>query len=239
MMNGVIGMATAARRSVDTEQMHAADTIIPTRPRSAGDHQRHLDLARRKAATPTLRALPFSVTACIAGVVDLMRPLAREKGIALCAELVPSVVPVVGDDGRLRQVLVNLVGNAIKFTDAGRVTVRLRARRSGGTVKLAIVVADTGIGIPENRQEQIFDSFTQADGDITRRFGGTGLGLTISRLLAQEMGGGISLRSRAGAGSVFRLAPAAGGRDLARSPCADPGATAHRDRAAAGSGGRG
>ncbi|HPE25407.1 MAG TPA: ATP-binding protein [Albidovulum sp.] len=206
-MNGVIGMAELLRDGPLTpEQMHAADTIIDSGRALLAIINDILDLARLQSGKPTLRALPFSVTACIAGVVDLMRPLAREKGIALCAELVPSVVPVVGDDGRLRQVLVNLVGNAIKFTDAGRVTVRLRARRSGGTVKLAIVVADTGIGIPENRQEQIFDSFTQADGDITRRFGGTGLGLTISRLLAQEMGGGISLRSRAGAGSVFRLA---------------------------------
>jgi hypothetical protein len=113
---------------------------------------------------------------------------------------------VAGDEGRVRQVVVNLLGNAIKFTRAGRVTLRLAARPGGdGTTALAIEVADTGIGIPADRLAAIFDSFTQADGSISREFGGTGLGLSISRLLAREMGGDIRVRSEVGRGSAFTL----------------------------------
>jgi len=112
---------------------------------------------------------------------------------------------VMGDGGRLRQILLNLLGNAIKFTARGAVTVALtsKATKEGQAIKLSIT--DTGIGIAADRLEAIFDSFTQADGETSRRFGGTGLGLTISRMLAKEMGGSITVHSEIGKGSVFTL----------------------------------
>ena len=112
----------------------------------------------------------------------------------------------MGDPGRLRQVVVNLVGNAIKFTDRGEIVVRVGVEsRASEEVVLRLAVSDTGIGIPVQMRETIFEAFTQADGSTTRRFGGTGLGLTISARLVEMMGGRISVESEVGRGSTFHL----------------------------------
>jgi two-component system, sensor histidine kinase len=133
----------------------------------------------------------------------LLRPLAAEKGLDLpVPEGCSAPIWVRGDSGRVRQVLMNLVGNAIKFTATGSVRVALKAE---GNADFTIDVTDTGIGIAADRLEAVFDSFTQVDGAIDRQFGGTGLGLTISRMLARAMGGDVQVTSTAGKGSVFSV----------------------------------
>jgi CheY-like chemotaxis protein len=138
-------------------------------------------------------------------VAELLAYRAQEKGLELACDVPPDFPErLKGDPGRIRQILTNLVSNAIKFTEAGEV--KLSAKIVGSTAsfaKLRLEVADTGIGIPKDRQDAVFDSFTQADGSTTRRYGGTGLGLTISRQLTQLMGGKIGLVSKPGKGSTF------------------------------------
>jgi hypothetical protein len=158
--------------------------------------------------------------------MDLLRPTAQKKGLELLADIPPDLPLHLGDAGRLRQILLNLVGNAVKFTARGQVEARISARRQGAQDLLRIDIADTGIGIAADRIGHVFDSFTQADNTIARQFGGTGLGLTISRLLAQQMGGDITVASVQGQGSVFsitlRLARAAGPQGAAGKPVALP-----------------
>ncbi|MFP5431469.1 MAG: ATP-binding protein, partial [Gammaproteobacteria bacterium] len=125
-----------------------------------------------------------------------------------CAGLIPE--RIVTDPARFRQILTNLVGNAIKFTEAGGVKVRLRFEASRPIAGVQVEVIDSGIGIPGDKLETIFEPFTQAEGSITRRFGGTGLGLTISRSLARALGGDLAARNAPGGGSIFTLTLPAG-----------------------------
>ncbi|MBV8265353.1 MAG: response regulator, partial [Planctomycetaceae bacterium] len=166
-----------------------------------------LDLAKIEAGKLVVDAVAFDLRDLVEEVVDLFAAQAHQKGLQIAC-CVPADVPerVVGDPVRVRQVLVNLVGNAVKFTDRGEVA--LEAELLGATAagaRLRLAVRDTGIGIPRDRQAAVFESFTQADGGVTRRHGGTGLGLTICRHLAHLMGGRIALESEPGAGSVFGL----------------------------------
>ena len=145
-------------------------------------------------------------------VVDLLREEANRKNLALSLELeTPVPIAIQSDAKRLRQILVNLVGNAIKFTEAGevRVVLRLRRRRHEPP-QLECDVIDTGIGISQSQMERLFHAFSQADNSSTRRFGGTGLGLAISRRLAQLLGGDVTVRSEPGKGSRFRASVATG-----------------------------
>ncbi|HSB54126.1 MAG TPA: response regulator, partial [Gemmatimonadales bacterium] len=135
-------------------------------------------------------------------VVELLQPKAREKQVELIVRLAPDLPSrLIGDEGRVRQVLLNLVGNAVKFTEAGHV--RLAVRRDDHPDQVRFEVEDTGVGIPLDKQEAIFDKFTQADASTTRRFGGTGLGLAICRQLVTLMGGEIGVTSVPGQGSTF------------------------------------
>jgi signal transduction histidine kinase len=166
-----------------------------------------LDVSRIEAGKLALDLVETSVHALLAEVTDLLRPRAEAKGLRLDCDVAGDIpVRLLIDPVRLRQVVTNLVGNAVKFTERGGV--RLRARLVaetplGATVRIA--VADTGIGIARDRHDAIFESFTQADGSSTRRFGGTGLGLTICRDLVRLMGGELQLDSEPGAGSEFRV----------------------------------
>jgi PAS domain S-box-containing protein len=159
-----------------------------------------LDFSRIEADRVELEAEPFDLPDSLEKVVRMMKPMAGDKGLVLALD-VAAAVPryVVGDQYRLEQILINLVSNAIKFTAQGEV--RIAAQTDG--VQLTFIVSDTGIGIPEEKQELIFQAFSQVDSSSTRRFGGTGLGLAISRRLVELMGGTIGVRSRVGVGSEF------------------------------------
>jgi PAS domain S-box-containing protein len=164
-----------------------------------------LDLSKIEAKRLELAPVAFSIRESVEGAVRLFAVRAQEKGLALTstvAEDVPDML--VGDPLRIRQILLNLVGNAIKFTDAGSVTVGVMAQsRTGSTILLRAEVTDTGIGIPAGKHQLVFDRFRQADGSMSRRHMGSGLGLTISAHLVDLMGGSIGLRSEEGQGSTF------------------------------------
>lgn len=164
-----------------------------------------LDLSKIEAHRLDLLATPFSIRQCLRESLRIFAVRAKEKGLELISLVEPDVPDaVVGDPLRLRQVLVNLVGNAIKFTDRGQVTIRVRQQPDAGSgITLRVQVSDTGIGIPAEKRALIFDPFRQADGSAARRYGGTGLGLTISARLVQLMGGTIAVESEAGKGSTF------------------------------------
>ena len=163
-----------------------------------------LDLSKIESGSLTLESVSFDVAALVAEVVQSLESLALAKGLTLAAETGVAAAPVVGDPGRLRQVLVNLIGNALKFTDQGHVHVRLKIEsREAGQTKFQITVEDTGIGVPENKREAIFDRFQQGDASTTRRFGGTGLGLPISKRLVEAMGGSLGLTPAMPRGSIF------------------------------------
>jgi CheY-like chemotaxis protein/HPt (histidine-containing phosphotransfer) domain-containing protein len=169
-----------------------------------------LDFSKMEAGRLELAAEDFDLERVVGSVAALMTPRAREKKLALRATIEPDVPTALrGDAGRLRQALLNLTGNAIKFTEAGEV--RLAVARAGaddenGRVPLRLSVTDTGIGIPPEAQARLFQEFSQVDASATRRFGGTGLGLAICRRIAVAMGGEIGVESRAGEGSTFTMA---------------------------------
>lgn len=208
-MNGVIGMADLLAESGLTEDQRVyTDTIRSSAQALLTIINDVLDLSRLDARKMTLAPEDFDLKTCVLEPTRLLRPQARGKGLALKLEFEgdgPSYLH--GDDSRLRQILINLLGNAIKFTHAGGVTVRVRNRQAAkGGANLVIEVEDTGIGIPEDKLEHIFERFAQADASTTREFGGTGLGLTISRMLIEAMGGTIKVRSVPGQGTCFTVA---------------------------------
>ncbi len=170
-----------------------------------------LDLSKIEANRIELETVPFDIRELLEKTAPVISHQCDEKGIALSVTTDPAVSSAVkGDPGRVRQILVNLLSNAVKFTEAGRITVRMTAdtpKRDGDTerVPLILSVADTGIGIPPEKLEAIFESFSQADGSTTRRFGGTGLGLSISRRLAGLMGGTLTVTSTPGEGTRFEV----------------------------------
>jgi signal transduction histidine kinase len=172
-----------------------------------------LDFSKIEAGKLTIEAIDFPLRATVADALKPLAARARATGLALDCEIAPDVPDaVVGDPTRLRQILVNLVGNAVKFTEEGRIDVRAtatigdeRGEADSAHFTLHVAVHDTGIGIPLDRQHVIFESFAQADGATTRRFGGTGLGLAISKRLVEMMGGTICFESEPGRGTTFRF----------------------------------
>ena len=207
-MNGVIGMTdlvldselTAEQRDNLATARTSADTLLSI----LNDI---LDFSKIESRKLELDAVPFSPHASIA---DALKPLALrayQKGLELICDIDPGVpAGVVGDPMRIRQVLTNLVANALKFTEHGHVFVTVREdSRAGSITKLHFSIADTGIGIAREKHDAIFEAFRQADGSTTRRYGGTGLGLTISATLVQLMGGRLWVESEPGAGSTFHF----------------------------------
>ena len=166
-----------------------------------------LDFSKVEAGRLSIEEEPFDLHELAALAVRMQAIRAHEKGLEITLDIDPAVpARVVGDAGRIRQVLVNLLGNAVKFTETGEVELRIVMEGAGADgIKVRFLICDTGIGIPPERQRAIFESFTQADGSISRRFGGTGLGLAISLRLTQLMGGQLDLLSESGKGSEFSL----------------------------------
>jgi signal transduction histidine kinase len=158
-----------------------------------------LDLSRIEAGRMTVEIQAVDLAGVSSQVIDTMRPIAHAKGLTLLSDILPHAVRVMGDPGRIRQVLTNLVANAIKFTPEG--SVAIRAKASGSLVEIAVI--DTGIGIALEAQDRIFDEFRQADETIATKYGGTGLGLSIARKVVELQGGEMGLESRPGEGSRF------------------------------------
>ncbi len=208
-MNGVIGMTELALGTECTpQQREYLETVRLSAESLLTVLNDVLDFSKIEAGKMLLDPVAFRVRETVAGAVDLLSPRARAKGVAMSYRVAADVPDaVVGDPTRLRQVLLNLAGNAVKFTDRGEVTVTVACEEGGdGDVrKLRFSVRDTGGGIAPEHQGKIFEAFEQADGSITRKYGGTGLGLAISSQLVRLMGGRIWLESELGRGSTFHF----------------------------------
>ncbi len=204
-MNGVISVAgLLAETPLTLDQRHYVDTILESGRALLAIINDILDLAKLQSGKATLEDLVFSPKSCVESVLRILGPVAYQKGLELTLTEPASDALVVGDEGKLRQIILNLVGNAIKFTQEGSVTLGL-SLPSAAYNRMEIAVVDTGIGIAQDRIKTIFESFSQANDGISRRFGGTGLGLTISAMLAEQMGGEIAVHSTLGSGSTFTL----------------------------------
>ncbi|MEM1092963.1 MAG: response regulator [Bacteroidota bacterium] len=208
-MNGVLGMTTLLQDTELTAEQREFLNIIHT----SGENLLRiindiLDFSKIEAGQMRLEAEPFDVLTCVEETLDVFALLASDKGIELVYSVAPSVpARVVGDVTRVRQVLVNLLGNALKFTEAGEIEIAVTAQpipdAAPETVMIQCSVRDTGIGISSDKLAVLFDAFTQADASTTRKYGGTGLGLAICKWLTELMGGSISVTSTVDVGSTF------------------------------------
>jgi PAS domain S-box-containing protein len=207
-MNGIIGMATLlAKTDLSPEQAEMNHVVLQSAEALLAIIGDILDFSKIEAGKLGIHTAPFSPRKMIEGTLALLAPIAANKGLELRCEMAPELDDMLlGDETRIRQVLTNLVGNAVKFTEAGQVCVTASQQAANhGARKLSIAVQDTGPGIPVAAQTHIFEPFTQAEHGITRHFGGTGLGLAISQQLARLMGGSIVFTSAEGAGSTFHF----------------------------------
>jgi signal transduction histidine kinase/DNA-binding response OmpR family regulator len=207
-LNGIMGMSTLLKgTTLDPEQRDFASTINEAAEALLTIINDILDFSKVEAGAMELENTPIDLVETVESAVDLLAPKARERGIVLACRLSTQVPPaILGDSVRLKQILLNLLNNAIKFTDEGEVEVAVDTLApQDGARWLQITVRDTGIGIPEDRMDRLFKSFSQVDTSTTRRFGGTGLGLVITQRLIGLMGGTIEVTSTPNVGSVFTL----------------------------------
>jgi signal transduction histidine kinase/CheY-like chemotaxis protein/HPt (histidine-containing phosphotransfer) domain-containing protein len=224
-LNGVVGMSTLlAETRLDAEQRDYLQTVRISSDQLLAVINDILDFSKIESGKLDLEKEPLSVRGAVEEACDIAAPRAREKGLELIVdvpEIGPGAVPsgILGDITRLRQVLINLVNNAVKFTATGEVAVHARtlSREDDGRCMLEFRVTDTGIGIPLQRQGALFEAFTQVDASTTRQYGGTGLGLAICKRLVELMGGNIGVESEPGKGSTFWFTVPAQPTELARS----------------------
>jgi signal transduction histidine kinase/CheY-like chemotaxis protein/HPt (histidine-containing phosphotransfer) domain-containing protein len=207
-MNGALGMMELLRQTdLDEKQRQYVETASRSGKTLLSLISGILDLSKIEAGKLDLEARQFDLRALLDEVVDQFSESAARKGLELkCILPLDFSTALVGDAGRLHQIFNNLLGNAIKFTERGVIEIRaLAVERDASSKLVRFEVSDTGIGIPAEKRELIFDAFCQADGSTTRRYGGTGLGLTIAKQLCEMMGGSLSLTSEVGVGSTFRF----------------------------------
>jgi signal transduction histidine kinase len=219
-MNAIIGMTDLVLETgLDAERSKYLETVKLAADGLLTLINDVLDFSRIEAGRLNLEHADFALKDALSIVLRMMAKQAHEKGLSLLSHMDPDVPDILcGDPGRLRQVLLNLVGNAVKFTDRGEVEVRVSvAERSESGIMLLFTVRDTGIGIPADKQALIFEIFSQADSSTTRKYGGAGLGLAISQRIAQLMQGRIWVESEPGAGSRFFFTAR-----FADSPCSLP-----------------
>ena len=205
-LNGVIAMADLLRETEMSEsQIEIAETLSTSAQLLLAQIEDVLDISKLEAGRVTIEQHPFNLETLLSATIKVMMPQARYKGLAVSLDIGKEVPTYLrGDDHHLRQVLLNLLANAVKFTDHGEVQLRVMLVEGGDhRVRIRFEVKDTGIGIPQAKQAIIFEAFAQADDSITRTYGGTGLGTTIARQLVSLMGGEIGLRSDVGVGSLF------------------------------------
>jgi signal transduction histidine kinase/CheY-like chemotaxis protein/HPt (histidine-containing phosphotransfer) domain-containing protein len=206
-INGVLGMAELLTKSpLEGKQRHFANVILGSAQSLLGTINDILDFSKIEAGRLDLDSAPFDLRLLVEDVVQQLSAMAHQKRLELICDIAIDLhTDVRGDSQRLRQILVNLIGNAIKFTEQGEVAVRVRMSSGTKDSDILFEVSDTGIGIAPDAQARIFDSFAQADGSTSRQFGGTGLGLAISQKLVALMGGAMAVESTTGQGSTFRF----------------------------------
>jgi len=210
-MNAILGMADLLWETDLTEEQRQYVQVF----RSSGENLLNLindilDISKVEAGQLTIEAVDFDLEEALEKLCDIMAIRANAKGIKLACHIAPEVpAHLIGDPLRIRQILINLIGNAIKFTEKGEVAVTVKSEKlevkNKEEITLHFFVSDTGIGIPPEKIVNIFEKFTQADSSTTRKYGGTGLGLTISKKLAEMMGGDIWVESKSGKGSIFHF----------------------------------
>ncbi|MGA8029080.1 MAG: ATP-binding protein [Bryobacteraceae bacterium] len=207
-INGIMGMTSLALDTdLTDEQQDYLHTIESSADSLLAIINGVLDFSRSEAKKLDLEIVEFDLRQCLEEALKSLAMQAHKKGMELVCRLPPGLDEILmGDPRQLRQIVVNLVGNAIKFADRGEVVLSVETEgQTANTTRLHFQVADKGIGIPREKQDIIFDAFTQADGSSTRKYGGTGLGLTISSVLVKLMGGEIWVESKVGEGSIFHF----------------------------------
>ncbi len=206
-MNAVMGMTSLILdQNLPAETIDCVNTIRSSSDALLTIINDILDFSKIESGKLDLEDEPFSIRDCVEEVLELLANRAAEKHLELVALIHPSVAEKIrGDVTRTRQILLNLVGNAVKFTAHGEVVVTVEIHKEQEKELLHLGVRDTGIGIPADKVNSLFQSFTQVDASTTRRFGGTGLGLAISKRLTELMGGKIWVTSQPDIGSIFQL----------------------------------
>ncbi len=222
-MNGVIGMTELALDTELTQEQRGYLTLVKSSAESLLTLLNDiLDFSKIEAGKLDMEIIEFNLRDCLDDIIKAVSLRAHEKGLELACHILPEVPDaLLGDPTRLRQIVINLLGNAIKFTSRGEVVVRVEPEQeTENEAILHFAVTDTGVGIPADKQASIFEAFTQADNSTTRKYGGTGLGLSICSRLVEMMGGRMWLESKAGQGSTFHFSARFHCRRLPRAkPC--------------------